>query len=554
MMQFLSCSIPFPNSNGLHVVSCGCGQGKTTMILEIVRQEWKKGILVVVPTIEAADGLGRKIEEWNSGTATFDRCRFSVLHSGGNRLKEMEEYKSSPGSLAGYDVLVITSARIIIDPYELFLSFNKGNNGKRGLVLIDEMISFYPRPFTIPAEIKDIVTFVDKARTHHGRKGVEVKDESGNLWYRHCYQDTDMMWAAYRGSGYRLFKAKNELARYKTGYIFGHIRDHGPDATIQGRVKDFSSQTCMILFDGTGDCIFKDSDPRLLPVQGKKYGSDIEFLQFDMPLKRKNKEDWDKKAFMAAGKGLLEMLRNICRKGKTLIVTWKSVDVFKGVKNDGTADRYEQEDDGKIQYNFPKLLGDCLAEPGVGSENFSVIYRGSGLERGSNEFRDYANIVFLGEWHIPDTIVGEINSMFGCRCRFRDYMKSLLVQTICRIRIRQHKGLPIKVWFSSDLDYNLMEEVQKYFIENSVDTCRIWGIRGACRKYGKPEKKQLMDLVSLYRYDAGIRDSIENGRAYSFDIGLDELYRLVPRPRKARDRYNGLVRMLNNKNITMNIR
>ena len=554
VMQFLSCSIPFPNSNGLHIVSSGCGQGKTTMILEIIKQKWKDGILVVVPTIEAADEIGKKIEEWRNGVRAFDLFSYQVLHSGENRIAEMNEYKSDPRSLGSHDVLVVTSARIIIDPYELFLVYDKGNNGKRGLVLIDEMINFYPQPFMIPQEIRNIVTYVDKSKTHNGKEGMEVKDESGNLWYLHHYQDTEAMWAAYKVSRYRLFKAKNELTRYKTGYIFEHIRDHGL-SDIQGKVKDFADQTCVILFDGTGDCIFKDSDSRLLPVQGKRYSSDIEFIQFDMPFRRKNNENWDKEVFKSVGNSVLKLLKGICSGGKTLIVTWKSVDVFKGMKNDGMADRYEKEEtERKIQYNFPKLLSDCLSEIGVDPAQFSVIYRGSGQDRGSNEYRDYENLVFLGEWHIPDTIVGEINGMFGCKCCFKDYMKSLLIQTICRTRIRQHKGLPVKVWFSSDIDYNLMEEVQKYFIDNSDPTCKIGGIQGACRKYGKPEKKQLMDMVSLYRHDPRIRDGIENEKAYSFDISLDELYKLIPRPRKAKDRYNGLVKMLNNRNITMNIR
>ena len=555
IMQFLSCTISFPNNNGLHIVSSGCGQGKTTMILEIIKQKWRNGILVVVPTIEAADEIGQRVEEWNNRITitSWGRYRLLVLHSGMNRITEMESYKSDPCSLKDYDVLVITSARIIIDPYELFLAF-KRNSGKRGLVLIDEMINFYPQPFKIPEEMKNIVTFVDKAKTQNGKDGVEIKDESGNLWYRHYYQDINTMSAAYLVSSYRLFKAKNGLTHYKTEYIFKHIRDHGL-SDIQGRIKDFAGQTCVILFDGTADCLFKDSDPRLLPVLGKRYNSDIEFKQFDMPLKRKNKEDWDKKTFMTIGKGMLEMLKNVCHGGKTLIVTWKSLDVFWGMKNDGMADQYEKgETEKKIQYNFPKLLSDCLVEIGAAPDRFSVIYRGSGQDRGSNEYRDYENLVFLGEWHIPDTIVGEINGMFGCKCGFKDYMKSLLIQTICRIRIRQHKGLPIKVLFSSDLDYNLMEEVQKYFIENSENTCRIWGIQGACRKYGKPEKKLLMDMISLYRHDPKIRDSIENETPYSFDIPLDELYKLIPKTRKAKDRYNGLVRMLNNRNITMNIR
>ena len=66
IMQFLSCTISFPNNNGLHIVSSGCGQGKTTMILEIIKQKWRNGILVVVPTIEAADEIGQRVEEWNN--------------------------------------------------------------------------------------------------------------------------------------------------------------------------------------------------------------------------------------------------------------------------------------------------------------------------------------------------------------------------------------------------------------------------------------------------------------------------------------------------------
>ena len=545
-MQFLSCSVPFPSTNGLYVVCSGCGQGKSTMILEIVKQKWMDGILVVVPTIEAADEFGDKIEAWTTRQASLGRCRFLVLHSGENRITEMQSYKSVPSGLKGYDVLVITSARIIIDPYELFLSF-KGNNRKRGLVLIDEMINFYPQPFTIPQEIRDIVTFVDRCKTHNGKAGVDV----GDGWYRHHYQGTDAMWAAYKASDYKLFKSKDELARYKTGYIFGHIRDCGVDATIQGRVKDFAFQTCVILFDGTGDCIFKVSDPRLLPITGKRYSSDIEFRQFDMPIKRKNKENWDKDTFKKIGTGLLGELKNICLGGKTLIVTWKSLDVFKGMKNDGIADVYEKRE--KVEYNFPKLLSDCLIEIGVVPGQFSVIYRGSGQDRGSNEYRDYQNIIFLGEWHIPDTIVGEINAMFGCKCGFKDYMKSLLIQTICRTRIRQHTGLPIKVWFSSDIDYNLMESVQRYFIENSAPSCKIGGIQEPCKKYGKPEKKWFMELVSLYPYDPMIRDSIENGQAYLFSIPLDDLFRFIPRTRKAKDRYKAFIRFLKDRNITMNI-
>lgn len=544
VMQFINCSIPFPTTNGLHIVSSGCGSGKSTMILEIIKEKCSKGILVVVATIEAAEGLGRKTEEWIGGISSFHRPKLMVLHSSTNRIAEMGAYKDNPISLADYDILIITSARIIIEPYELFISYN---TGKREFMLIDEMINYYPQPFEIPREIRDIVTFIDSHKTHNGKSGVEC--EGG--FYQHCYQDINQMWAAYGKSGYKLFRAKNELARYKTEYIFNHILKNGI-VPIRGRVNDFADGLCCILFDGTADNIFRETDQRILSVEGFRYSSDIEFIQFDIPFKRKNNENWNKNEFMAVGEGVIDMLKGVCSTGKSLIVTWKSLDIFKGVRNEGVADTYELAGD-KVKYNFPKLLGECLMEAGISSDCFSIIYRGSGLDRGSNEYRDFQNIVFLGEWHIPDNIVGDINKMFGCRCSFKDYMKSLVIQTICRIQIRKHSGLPIKVYFSSDIDYNLMEEVQEYFIKNSPSTCKIGGVMKPCKRYSKPEKNCIMDMISLYSYDPKIRDSIENETHYSFDITLDELYNLIPKKRKAKDRYNKLCKYLNDRGVNMNI-
>ena len=143
--------------------------------------------------------------------------------------------------------------------------------------------------------------------------------------------------------------------------------------------------------------------------------------------------------------------------------------------------------------------------------------------------------------------------MFGCKAKFRDYMKSLIIQTICRLRIRQHKGLPIKVYFSSDIDYNLMADVQEYFKSNSDSSCNIDGILKPCPKYTVPEKKMIFDMILLYTYDSKIRDSIMKGKAYSFSITLDELYNLIPKSRKAKDRYKGFINFLNTKKIKMTI-
>lgn len=101
------------------------------MILEIVKEKWKNGILIVVSTINDAEELYGKIEVWKNGLTSFNRPKVKVIHSGKGRITEMEEYKKTPKSISGFEILIITSVRLIIEPYDLFLKF--GGTGTRGL-------------------------------------------------------------------------------------------------------------------------------------------------------------------------------------------------------------------------------------------------------------------------------------------------------------------------------------------------------------------------------------------------------------------------------------
>ena len=98
-----------------------------------------------------------------------------------------------------------------------------------------------------------------------------------------------------------------------------------------------------------------------------------------------------------------------------------------------------------------------------------------------------------------------------------------------------------------------MSDVQEYFKPNSDSSCKIDGILKPCPKYSLPEKGMIFDMILLYSYDPMIRNSIENGKPYSFSITLDELYNLIYKSKKAKDRYNKLINFLNTKNIKMTI-
>lgn len=531
-MQFLNCTLDLTVKPGLQVVSSGCGSGKSTMISKIVYKLFALKILIVCQTIEAMEELASKLTPLRS---------VRVLHSAPSRITEMMEYKESPASLGMYDVLLVTAARLIIDPYPLFTS-------SRDLVLIDEMISFYPQPFSLPREFCDISTYIDLCKTHQGKIGKPV-EIGGKKYYRHTYQTADQIVAAYKVSKFNLFCGNTALNYYKLNYLCQHVVENGL-VPLHNTIRHIAEETCVVLFDGTAECIFGDKDARVVPVEGYKYNSDIEFSQFEIKLRRKKVGEWTKTDIDTYCKPLTSLLKNT--NGKSLIVTWKTLDVVALTKNDGDADKFEAR---RIigQHEFPEPLKEYLIGQGVGADSFSVIYRGSGEDRASNNYRDSENVIFLGEWHLPDSIVGEINHMFGCWCKFEDYMLSQMVQTICRSRIRLHQGLPIKVYWSNDISYRLMLSVQEYFKLNSPDCCKIGGIQGACKYWSKPEKKRILELTSLYSFDPEIRSAIEAEREYTFTISLDELCKLIPKGRKAKDRYNGLVNYLNKRGITMNI-
>lgn len=167
------------------------------------------------------------------------------------------------------------------------------------------------------------------------------------------------MKAAYNSSGFKLFSGRNSLNEYKTEYIMKHVLSNGLDTGILGRVKNFADRTCTILFDGTADCLFQDSDTRLIPISGSRYNSGIEFSQFDMPFKRKNNEMWNMGQFDFIAGIVLDMMTKIIGSGKFLIVTWKTVDKFSGNRNNGAADSFETGDITKTSYNFPYILEDC---------------------------------------------------------------------------------------------------------------------------------------------------------------------------------------------------
>lgn len=529
VMQFLNCSIEFPQSNGLYFVSSGCGSGKTTIIAEIAQKYRNEGVLIVVPTIDAAEDLRSRLQSMG----------VYILHSGELSSDRLINYRNDPESLRNFDVLVITSARLQLDPLPLFTAYH---SGCRGLIIVDELINFYPEPSVNPMELKNVLTYIDNQQGVNGK----LVDPDTKL-YQHIYQDESMMRAAYKCSGLNLTKLGNRLEKYRLSYLFSQIIANNSFNLPKVNLNSLKNDSRVVFFDGTIDCLASSTDSRILPVTGSKYSSDITFIEFPLPFSRKSLSGWNRKEVSKYLKDLVEIVKRESQQGNVLIITWMSlylqrasIDELETVKKPGN--------------DFCKLLSEYLVDDiGIDPNKFSIIYRGSGHDRGSNEFRDYSTIIFFGEWNIPENIVNNINYMFDLNCDYEQYMESLLIQTICRLRIRQHKGLPIKVYYTDDLRKDRIYKVQEYFRSNSLSTCTISGVPKPIVAKKKPEKKHIMDLVALYSYDSKIRDAIESNLPYNITISLDELYNITPRDRKAKSRYDNLINYLSHYQIKLTI-
>ena len=517
-MQFLTTSATHPKNPGLFFLSPSCGSGKSSVIAKLAAKA-TDGVLIVVATIEDANQMRDKVVA--EGRRSSD---IKVLHS--QDFSIMETYRDNPMSFATSPVLIITSVRIQIDPSEPFMKYG---SGWRRFVYIDELINFYPDPFEIPVELQDILTFIDNHRSHNGKPALETINIGGSTLYRHIYPTTELMDAAVKSAGKRvrheILRGKGGLNEYKRQTIYAHIKANG-FTPLRKRIIDLAALSTVIVFDGTADCI-----------------------------KRRNNEGWQESDLQTMARDFILLATSMSQKEKILIICWKTLKL--DTKNPGNADTLELSTDTML--SFPEILRRVLIDAGGKSDNIFITYRGSGRDRGSNEYRDCSTVIFLGAWKLPDEpITSQIADMFGIKgLKFHDYKLSLLVQTICRSRIRHHKGLPIKVYFSSDINYNMAYDTQEYFKANSDPSCKIGGIQKPFRILSRPDKKQLYYLTRLYGLKIvgpQIRTAVESGKSYSFNVTLSDLYTLLPiSKRKAADRYKTFKKFLAGLKITMTI-
>jgi hypothetical protein len=320
--------------------------------------------------------------------------------------------------------------------------------------------------------------------------------------------------------------------------------------------------TRIMLFEGTGDLTFYDSYLFDVLDVKNKYNSPIilyDPIKFDIKRSYKNErefiesrtsrdENWN-----IVYDSLINIINNPESTG-TLIICWKGYKIKDNDDND-YIEKYSTTDTlGKYNRTFelPKNIKLELINRGAVS-GFEIIHYMSGLDRATNEFRDFNQIIFLGDFMIPNNVVDKFNMDYRvCTTPelFRTYQ---MIQAISRIRIRNHKGESINIFYTDDIDKKHIDRIMMYLNNFDADTIKesIIVSEGEL-DFIKPKWRKEVEL--LCNLDPEFKRSICGGIPYKIDISLDDLYEIIPRGnRKKVENYNPIVNYLRKLEILLHL-
>ena len=328
----------------------------------------------------------------------------------------------------------------------------------------------------------------------------------------------------------------------------------------------------IILFEGTGDLTFYDSNLFDILSVESKYSSPV-YVRNPIPFNIKrsyrnqkefnNSKDEIEKSWNDTLDIVAEILRSdeVDRDGNvvpctgTLIQTWKGYSIKESDSNDYTcAKMTERLESYNPDFHLPTKVRYELNRRGIVS-GFEVIHFMSGLDKATNEFRDFNRIIILGDLQVPNSVVNKFNQDYRVNTTpalFRTYQLS---QLVCRTCIRKNEGKPIFIYYTDDIDQKVIDRLVGYITNNltpkelvdasiSGDELDSIGI--------KPKWKPVVELFCSL--DPEFKRCILNRLPYNIDISLDDIYKLIPMYEKKAKYYNPLVNYLKKLGIRIEIK
>lgn len=460
---------------GRQVLCWGAGSGKTTAIRQFICEKFVDGIVYATFTKEEATKMAYDVASF------IGHSRVLLLHTDsykmiGDEEISMSEYiNQNPRLIQEYPVVITTHRRLLIDPPHLYTAvLNRSKSHKspmRGYIFIDEKPNVYDK-IAVQNSVRDLISLATAGETN---PDFAVEKFENML----------------RSDNAKILKSASNLIWYLTGtspekeiakdramhilYTIFELESTESDLVINNDDGEFYvyyyhlgllDVPNLVIFDGTGDCLFRDSQDWNIIHNNKfnyKFRGSIEQLDLYLP---RNINELDSGSLFEWVEKLHEVIGNVLLMNeRVLIVTWKSLH--------GQLSLLETNDDIPMSINtqvqpeteFSDYVTKLLMKNGIARDQFDVTYYQSGKTRATSEFSDCDAIIFLGAFQLPNYVIHEYNKVNRSKITGTDYLLAEVVQSIYRTRIR--KGQAVNVYLSSDFNPGFMSSLHEYLSINT---------------------------------------------------------------------------------------
>ena len=538
-----NCSVELPDDVGNFILSTGCGSGKTYWLERFILTHYMEGMLIVVDSIVSANTLHSHL----LNLLGLDANDMMLIHSQTD-YDVQNEYANSPEEVTKKKVLIMTNVRLYTEYPPVYLLYNKNgvalspfdgdwkklmnNPNTRRWIIIDEIPGFIQKYATVSKQLLGVLGADD------GNGGYKAKEfVAMEKFYNTFIAHSD---AALFDTTTVLGKLKTETALSVIEHEYSNMMKVQGDAAIQFSPCDFQTNNSLVLImEGAGDVLFKDSSIYRLIDIPNKYRVKADFHSFNVPNlnRRSNKHQELIKSMVQS---VITILSSV--KGKTLIACWND---FKGEDKGTTSDNQESKDSPIVA-----LFSEELTKADIPLDSFSIIYYGSAESKAVNDFKDYNNIILLGKWSLPVSTSSEkFNKAFQTNTTLTRYMLWEYVQLITRIAIRQDRD--INVFYSDDHNKDFMLTLEKYFNQNILDIPEEhidWRDKVKKLNNGKRIVSQIERLSQRFPYIPQM--IVEGNQNKTINVSLKEVNNLIGKNKKRRD-YKLLISILQKFGISL---
>lgn len=594
IFNFLNGPYKVPDSPGGYVVASGCGSGKTTAIRSLISQKFSSGVLYAASTIEECDLMYEYCKELVSSindSSILSLKDIIVLHSNNkSEGTDANTWRNDPLKIRDKKIVICTHHKLLNEDLRLLMptSFVRSDTDDvigsamlpggplpRQYVLIDELPTCSPFKLSIT---KDKLNLLARRIIHEERRddgtvisssmvGLEKPTSFRELLdYHRMFSKLLNLDTGLDPGGYKVNLIMSTIYRNFDRYM--KLLEVDPDRSIvvSFNIADLlvpGMTSRILLFDGTGDITFGNGskDPSKSLVMGTRpkeiplYNSDLDIRRFRFGVTRRLTKSDLHENYKNLKDSVKELIRIINENSRTLIVTWMNLkegdklDISKVIKGATESD-----------LNILNLLGNLdlksyyteeLLKSGVTPDRFSIIHYQSGLDKATNQFMDHDSIVFLGEFHVPNSVVAEFRDTFRTNTSSEEYQAYQVIQAICRTRIRLHNGEKIRIYFSDDWNESFSLGVGSYLVssssiisESKSEILLEYSLDNIVKRKWKDQVRILVDeFPSLRTYIVDYYEGRKSSK-YELVVSLDRIFQLLPRTQKQVRSYYPLMNYL----------